>query len=131
MKEGSKMFNNPGSKIKQVATFLFWLEGIVGTLAILISFAISISASSYIVNEQSAPLVYILFILVMLLAIGVLWLICWIIYLLLYGYGELIEKTTDNEVAIQDCNKKLDTMINIMNEPTPVAKRDFHFDIES
>ena len=81
------MFNDPGRKIKLVASALFWIHGVVGTLSLLASFVVAITTYGNTV-EQPSPLIYILFILLMLLLLALMWIICWIIYLLLYGYGE-------------------------------------------
>lgn len=81
------MLKNNGRKIKSWAETLMYITIIVGALAILIGFVLTLQQ-----NELANKLAY-----------GLAWLICAIIAFsfliilcrLMYGFGELVEKTSE------------------------------------
>lgn len=82
------MFKNPGKKIKKVATVLFWLFAVPIALASVIFLAIGMGM------ELMDPLLaFVLFLLGTPLALFCLW----FAHLLLYGFGELIDNTSNKE----------------------------------
>ena len=96
------MFENPGKKIKVVAQIFFWCISIIGSIALIISFAVS----EYDTNTN-----FVLSFLTIVITILLIWLFSWISSLLLYGFGELIENTTDTAdytytIAKPFCKKK-------------------------
>ncbi len=96
------MFNNVGDKIKGLAMTTF----IIGTIA-----AVLLGIAVIVVNEELA--------LVGVLIIGLGILIAWLSNLLLYGFGELVEKTCEiarnTSKAVSD-NDRLDQAKQLRNQ---------------
>ena len=91
------MFNNIGSKIKGLATFLFWMTAIIALLAGIIVIFIGIGFGSDSSNGSS--------ILSIFSGIGIAvggFILAWIQNFLLYGFGELI----DSNQKILQCLEK-------------------------
>ena len=81
------MFANPGNQIKCLARVLFWVLGSVFSLLTIIGLIIlMLSDSSVSVVATCISLV--------IPAVILVWVSLWIFSLLLYGFGELIENTT-------------------------------------
>lgn len=101
-KEVNTMFNNVGDKIKGLAMTTF----IIGTIA-----AVLLGIAVIVVNEELA--------LVGVLIIGLGILIAWLSNLLLYGFGELVEKTCEiarnTSKAVSD-NDRLDQAKQLRNQ---------------
>ncbi len=79
------MFNNAGRKIKGLALVIFWIL-VIGSVVLGI-----IAFSTIMDLIENGFLRFLL----TLVIIGLLVLIAWLVTILLYGFGELIEKTSD------------------------------------
>ena len=78
------LFNNAGKKIKLVAQFLFWFVGVLGT--ILAIFLLAMFGGLFKAVAVRLLLYF--------AAVASVWVGAWIGSLLLYGFGELIDKTS-------------------------------------
>ena len=85
------MFNNPGYKIKLLARILFWFLGIASSLFFLVQYYLL----CFFDSASEEVLIVSLFFLIPKMLVS--WLIVWIVNLLLYGYGELIENSKKDE----------------------------------
>ncbi len=105
------MFNNIGKKIKTLAKVLFWVCAISFTISGLLLFtsglsllnAPSIPGYSYTSLSSGVASMFL-----GLLTIGLGFLIAWVGNFMLYGFGELIDKTHENE-------KNTRAILNILN----------------
>ncbi len=87
------MFNNIGSKIKILASCIFWISSVVSVIIGIFYLILAIKAQvitvglSYIILGLLIPIVGII--------------ASWICGMFVYGFGELIEKTS----KIEECLK--------------------------
>lgn len=90
--EVSVMFNSPGKKIKKVAYVLFWVAEVLYMLACTLFLAWSL------VVQEIDPLLA-LFLFLVALVVGAFSI--WFSWLLVYGFGELIDRNchTDDLVS--------------------------------
>lgn len=93
------MFSNIGNKIKTLATIVFWFGDIFSCIAFLVLFYFGYTTKDY--NPFGVKLI--------LIGIGVLivgiFCTC-VVSFLLYGFGELIEKTSNIEYKLDSVIEK-------------------------
>ena len=104
IKEVKIMFEDVGKKIKGLATVIFIINAIIFTIIGFIVMGFGIEDS-------------LLWILIGFLIIGVGLFISWLSIILLYGYGELIDKTSDIYDILYD-NKTSTTKHYVNNSAT-------------
>lgn len=80
------MFNNIGKKIKTLSKVLFWLGIVLVALMLLVPFLAAETANTSPMTILVAMIPSFIFIFICL----------WLSALLMYGFGELIEKTQQN-----------------------------------
>lgn len=80
------MFNNIGKKIKTLSRVIFWLGILLGALMLLVPFFAAETANT-------SPMTILL---AMIPTYVVMFVGLWLSALLMYGFGELIEKTQQN-----------------------------------
>lgn len=107
------LFADAGQKIKKLSVVLFWIMGFIGTIAI---FAIAALYGRFFMTATDGAIGILLTALVAFAAIAIHWILCWCLYLLLYGYGELIDKTTENEKLLRSCETQL---WSVLHRPRP------------
>lgn len=83
------MFNNIGRKIKGVAKVFFGIDVALSVILGIVVMIICMSAARY--NGEMAAIGFLLFIIIT--GLGILF--AWLGTIILYGYGELISKTSE------------------------------------
>ena len=121
-REANQMFRNIGKKIKGLASVLFWIQAIVWILAgigIIIFSIVGVNFMSRI--GLSGGIGIALGIIVGLLFAGLGFLLAWLSQFILYGFGELIDKTAETEKNTAELKKKLESLSAAPAAPAPAA----------
>lgn len=87
------MFNNVGKKIKTLSKVVFWLSMVLMVIMVL---ALIFSVS----GQQGAQGSALMVLLPMLPSGAIMFVGIWLGALLMYGFGELIEKTQENNAYL-------------------------------
>lgn len=99
------MFNDIGEKIKLISKILFWICIIVSVIIAVIYFSEAGSYDSSFYSEYTTIKNTYAFIGIAVLLVGPF--ISWILCLLMYGFGELIESAGEIAYSIKHLDKKL------------------------
>lgn len=93
----SSLFSNPGEKIKRIATVAFWLEVAAEIISLLIGLFVMLieDFETFIVMFLCSPF-----------ALAAAVFVAWLTSLFIYGFGELIEKTSDTADELEKLNSK-------------------------
>ena len=107
-REANHMFRNIGKKIKGLASVLFWIQAVLYILTGIgvIIFAIAGGGKSF---GMSGGIFIVLGVIAGLLIAGLGILFAWIGQFMLYGFGELIDKTAENEKNTAELLKKMES----------------------
>ena len=98
------MFDNIGSKLKTLAKVLCWIGIVLSVVAAIVMF----TAASYSNSGES-------YVVMGLITLIVGPLLSWVNSFVLYGFGELIDKTSSIERSVRD-NSKSDTYVKDYSE---------------
>lgn len=97
-----RLFDSPGKSIKTVAAFMFWLSASIYCLGSLIFFIHSLLFEAR--DALDVFLALLLFVAALVIGLFALW----FFWLLIRGYGELVDKSADATVELDDVKTKLD-----------------------
>ena len=99
------MYNETGSKIKKLATVMAWIGIIFSFLVIIVPILMLASGSKP--GNDPAPewFVFVVIAGIVLGIVGAFW--SWLQYLLLAGYGELIEETSKSAAELKEIKEIL------------------------
>ena len=110
-REANQMFRNIGKKIKGLASVLFWIQAILYILTGIGIIIFSIVGGNYMSRLGiSGGIRIALGIIVGLLFAGLGFLLAWLSQFILYGFGELIDKTAETEKNTAELKKKLESL---------------------
>lgn len=107
------MYENPGSKLKGVAT-VFFVIGIIIALLAAIGVYRTLDSITY---KSGMPL------LIAIIVFVISCLLSWLSYLRLYAFGELVEKVCQIESTVQKLQKNAIPVPTPAPAPTPAPKR--------